>query len=671
MRLLFESCRFSTELASTHFPEGNAQRIALSVTRCNKLSPNTTDTARSAFRDDGQSLAFHLEALVSIYAFNVVLLAVIGRSYLASLPDGTSVLGWAQTILAFIAIFAMLALVPGILLLPTLFVRRRWLTLTLAPLLFGLLNVFIYADSIIYVLWRFHFNGMIWNLLTTSGAGDTVTAGKGTVAYTVAVIVVIFAEQFGLAWVVLPRLRARKFALRWRCKRALIMSCSAVVLLIALDKVLYDVGDLRDDSEVVRLRSLLPLYQTVTIKRFASRVLGMNVSPKPQLRMKTGGSLNYPKSPIRFRPDSARPNIVIIAIEGARFDMLTPAVMPLLTRWGETNLVFDDHYSSGNTTRYGIFGLLYGICGSYWQAALAGHEGPVLIHTLKQIGYHFRILSCTDLNFPEFRGTAFIEVPEAITDQWQGPRVDRDRLMTDQFIQFVDEKPAPFFAFMFYDASHQPYHFPAEHAVFVTGTLTDEINYIKIAHKGGDWRLVENRYRNSLHYVDAQIDRVLRTLEERNLMDHTLVFIVGDHGEAFGELGLFGHDSAFDRYQTKTLCVAHIPGEAPRHLRRMTSHEDVPATILTYLGAENPLADFTQGLPLTTNKTRPFVFIATWCAGAMVDTNTITTFGLEAYNADTTVLDTNDAPLPNQRAALAAQRAELMAGLEAMRQFMK
>ena len=157
----------------------------------------------------------------------------------------------------------------------------------------------------------------------------------------------------------------------------------------------------------------------------------------------------------------------------------------------------------------------------------------------------------------------------------------------------------------------------------------------------------------------------------RHLMDHTLVFIVGDHGEAFGELGLFGHDSTFDRYQTKTLCVANIPGETPRHIRRMTSHEDVPATILTYLGAENPLADYTQGLPLTTNATRPFVFIATWSAGAIVDTNTITSFGLEAYNTDTTVLDTNDVPLPHQLAALAAHRAELMAGLEAMRQFLK
>jgi membrane-anchored protein YejM (alkaline phosphatase superfamily) len=295
----------------------------------------------------------------------------------------------------------------------------------------------------------------------------------------------------------------------------------------------------------------------------------------------------------------------------------------------------------------------------------------VLIRALQLLGYQFRILSCTDLNYPEFRSTAFVDVPGSITDQWKCPRVDRDREMTDEFVTFVHEKRAPFFAFMFYDASHQPYRYPPEHAIYDVGTLTDEINYIQIARDAGAVRLAENRYRNSLHYVDAQIGRALGALEEQGLMDHTLVFIVGDHGEAFNELGLFGHDSTFDRYQTKTLCVANIPGEAPRRIHRMTSHEDVTSTVLSYMGAENPLSDYTQGLPLTSGASRPFVLIASWGSAAIVDTNSITEFGLETYNAAITVLNTNGIPLPNQHQTLTANRPELMAGLEAMRQFMK
>ena len=224
--------------------------------------------------------------------------------------------------------------------------------------------------------------------------------------------------------------------------------------------------------------------------------------------------------------------------------MLTPEAMPKLSRWGAGHQVFEDNYSSGNTTRYGIFGLIYGINGTYWQSALAEHASPVMIHALKQLGYSFCILCSTDLNFPEFRGTAFIDVLDAITDEWDCPRLERDRFMTDRFIKFVEEKRTPFFAFMFYDASHQPYGFPPEHAVFDTGKTSKEINYIKLARQGGDMHFIENRYRNSLHYVDAQIDRALQALEERGLMENTFVFIVGDHGEEFGELGLSGREAA-------------------------------------------------------------------------------------------------------------------------------
>jgi len=146
---------------------------------------------------------------------------------------------------------------------------------------------------------------------------------------------------------------------------------------------------------------------------------------------------------------------------------------------------------------------------------------------------------------------------------------------------------------------------------------------------------------------------------------------MGDHGEEFREFGLFGHDSAFHKYQTQTLMVAHIPGQSPREINRLTSHIDVPATILTYMGVENPLSDYTLGHSLLDEHEPPFLFIANWSNAALVDRQTIITFGLEAYSTDTTILDTNNVPLPNQRDALAARKSELLSALEGMRQFTK
>jgi len=613
-----------------------------------------------------------VEALTYFYVFNVLLLMIVGHGYLTSVPVGTSSTGWAATLLAYTANFAMLALAPLLVTLLALVSSRLWVSLTVAVIVYTLSAVFIYADSVIYQLWRFHFNSMVWNLLTTPGAGDSVTAGKSTVGSTLVVIGLLLLAELGFALFFFPALSGHAVAAKLRNKRALALSFAAVALLIVMDKAVYDVGDFRGNVEILRVRNLLPLYQAVTIKRFANKVLGMNISPNRQLKFKSGsGSLDYPKAPILFRPGGPRPNIVVIAIEGARFDMLEPDVMPNLWQWSESNLVCEANYSGGNTTRYGIFGLLYGIYGSYWQLALADRDGPVLIKSLKQLSYHIRILSCTDLNYPEFRRTCFIDVPDAITDKWHGEKVERDKAMTDEFLRFLDENQQPYFAFMFYDASHQPYRYPPEHAVFDVGGVTDDINYLKLPHDAKGMAFIKNRYKNSLHYVDTELGRALAALQEHGRMTNTLVFVMGDHGEEFRECGLFGHDSSFSPWQTKTLMVAHIPGEAPRKITRLTSHLDVPPTILTCLGAENPLSDYTQGLPLTTAQARPFVYVASWDTAAVIDDQTTTMFGLEAYKAETTVYDSSYAPLPHQRDELTAHRAELLSALQGMRQFTK
>ena len=618
-------------------------------------------------------LANGLEALLYFYIFNVLQLLVIGHGYLAHVPGGTSASGWLATLLAFVANFALLALVPALLSLVALLSRRLWVMLTAAVILFGLLNVFIYADSVIYQLWRFHFNSFVWNLITTPGSGDATIAGKSTVLYTVGNVALIFATEIVFAAFVLPWIRRRPLVARLRGRKAFVIACCTALTLIFLNIAVYDIADLRDNVEILRVKQLFPLYQAVTMKRFAIKVLGMKFSPGTRLKLPASqGSFNYPKAPLRFRAGGARPNILIIPIEGARFDMLTSDVMPFLSHWSESNLVFRENFSTGNTTRYGIFGLLYGLYGTYWQRALAEHTGPTLFKSLKGLGYKFRILCSANMNYPELHSTCFVDVLEDTTDRWQCERVERDPHLTDAFINFLDHKEdGPFLGFVFYDASHQPYSYPPEHAVFPTGNVSEDINYIKLARGEGDMALIKNRYKNSLHYVDAQIQRLVQALEQRGLLDNTLVFVMGDHGEEFREFGLFGHDSAFHRYQTQTIMVAHVPGESPRAINRFTSHIDVPATVLTYMGVENPLSDYTQGHSLLDEHEPPFLFIANWSNAALIDRQTIITFGLEAYNTDTTILGTNNVPLPNQREALAAHRGKLLSALEGMRQFTK
>ena len=62
-----------------------------------------------------------------------------------------------------------------------------------------------------------------------------------------------------------------------------------------------------------------------------------------------------------------------------------------------------------------------------------------------------------------------------------------------------------------------------------------------------------NRYLNAVAYTDTWIAELLALLEERGLLQQSVVAIVGDHGEAFGEHGRNYHDNVI--YQE----ALHIP----------------------------------------------------------------------------------------------------------------
>jgi len=52
-----------------------------------------------------------------------------------------------------------------------------------------------------------------------------------------------------------------------------------------------------------------------------------------------------------------------------------------------------------------------------------------------------------------------------------------------------------------------------------------------------------NRYLNSLHQTDRLLGQILRWLDSQAVLDSTLVVVVGDHGEAFGQHGQWIHAS--------------------------------------------------------------------------------------------------------------------------------
>jgi membrane-anchored protein YejM (alkaline phosphatase superfamily) len=89
------------------------------------------------------------------------------------------------------------------------------------------------------------------------------------------------------------------------------------------------------------------------------------------------------------------------------------------------------------------------------------------------------------------------------------------------------------------------------------------------------------------------------------------------------------------------------------------------------MGVRNPVSDYAQGVPLTAREGAGSVLVAAWDTAAIVDEDTVTAFGLEAYNSEVEILDWDYVPLADQRAALAARKGQRLEALAGMRQFTK
>ena len=90
-------------------------------------------------------------------------------------------------------------------------------------------------------------------------------------------------------------------------------------------------------------------------------------------------------------------------------------------------------------------------------------------------------------------------------------------------------------------------------------------------------------YYASISYVDAQIGKVLNTLQELGLKEDTLVFLIGDHGWSLGEHGLWAKHSPFD-VATRTPLIVRVPGAHSGKTEGLVEFIDIYPTVLDLIG---------------------------------------------------------------------------------------
>ncbi len=585
-------------------------------------------------------------------AGNAALAAAIalGNVPLRDNPGGSAGLAYLAIalpghLLAFGALAGLLPLLLGLW-------PRTARTLSIsAVLLQGLWLCLLLVDAKVFTLYRFHLNAMVVNMVFGGALQDQVALSWKTWLQVALLVAAVFAAEGLLAWACWKLLPAAPR------RRRVLQAWAAVALLMAGGQVATAYYDARGDRDVIAQWNYLPWAQPITAKSFMRR-LGVVSQQQAGLPDPRHAQLQYPLHPLRCQ-NPHRPNVLMVVLESLRQDVLTPQLMPNTSALAQDARVFDQHFSTGNATRYGLFGLLYGLPGGYWPSMLDEQRGSQLFQVLGQQGYDLHLYGSAPLYSPEFDRTAFADVRDQLH---QGPSAlksdGRDRAIISALQQDIRASQAaqrPWFGFVFLDSTHAPYHMPDGYPPVATPMAAD-IDFLKFGPEH-DPTPELNRYRTAVHYADSLIGSLLDDLRAQGLAEDTIVLVTGDHAEEFNDLKLnyWGHNGNFSDYQLQVPFVLHWPGKAAGHDARTSSHEDwVPTLMRHALGCENALTDYSTGQDLLAEPQGPRALVVeSWSQRAVRHGDAIYVFD-KFGNA--TALDLRYRPLSQQAPDAAAVR---------------
>jgi arylsulfatase A-like enzyme len=324
-----------------------------------------------------------------------------------------------------------------------------------------------------------------------------------------------------------------------------------------------------------------------------------------------------------------RPNVLLIILDTVRAKSLSlygyhRDTSPSLTRLAERGVRFDRAFSTAPWTLPSHASLLTGDyphqLSADWIEPL-DRKVPTLAERFSAAGYatggFVANVGYLSWEFGLNRGFAHYEDylfrPRDILESTSiGRQLDysflvRDLLHTDQhlvrvdapsinrrFLSWVDQRgERPFFAFLNYYDAHGPYLPPAPWDRRYGAPRVDNRSTLHrfLGSPFGPLpqAVIERemeQYDGALAYLDDQIGKLIEELDRRHLLDHTIVLLTADHGEEFGEHGLFDHGNSLYRPSVQVPLLVVYRGGAPegREVEQPVTLRDVAATLTDLAG---------------------------------------------------------------------------------------
>jgi len=210
------------------------------------------------------------------------------------------------------------------------------------------------------------------------------------------------------------------------------------------------------------------------------------------------------------------------------------------------------------------------------------------------------------------------------------------KTLTEKAIKYLRSHPhQPFFLYIHYMDPHDPYSpsFEEEEKIrknlgykgplhspfviyppyfFIPRFKQKKYFYQKVSRDDilGQ-RFVRELYLAEVRRLDFQISRLLKTLEELNLTEQTLIIFTSDHGEEFWEHGRFGHRHSNFQELLKVPLILWGAGLKPAVVEQAVELIDLTPSLMEYLGLPNNPVD--QGKSFWSLLSRPEEVLHPYC----------------------------------------------------------
>jgi arylsulfatase A-like enzyme len=320
-----------------------------------------------------------------------------------------------------------------------------------------------------------------------------------------------------------------------------------------------------------------------------------------------------------------RPNVVVYLIDSLRADRLGcygygKPVSPAIDAFAESALVFDNATANSSWTKSAVASIFTGLWPASHQAITREDKLPAaaftLAEALREAGYATVGFSTNPSIAEEF---GFEQGFDQLTLLGIETYADELSAQAAEWLRAFDGE-RPFFLYLHTLDPHDPYlpppgererfspDVPAEFAAR-TDKVVNRLNRTatRRAEAGETLASLEALYDGEIAANDRAFGQLMEILEQSGELRDTVIIVVADHGEDFGEHGVWRHGSRLTRESLRVPLLIRLPGDHRTGREpSLVQQVDILPTLLELLELEAPRpVEGESLLPLFAGRSRP------------------------------------------------------------------